>query len=68
MDPDNSGYFGSECNGGYAEYTPVRSDNAIKIDSMLSDAELATFPCAYTTAENLVQRTAPQAPCTGLPT
>ena len=59
LNPLHSGYFGSECDGGYAEYTKVRGDNAIRVDSPLSDAELATFPCAYSTAENLVQRTAP---------
>lgn len=52
-----SDYFGSECDGGYADYTAVRAENAIAINSALSDAELATFPCAYTTAENLVART-----------
>ena len=60
LNPANSGYFGSEANGGYAEYTKVRAANAIPVRSDLSDAELATFPCAYTTAENLVQRTAPR--------
>lgn len=57
LDPTLSGYFGSECDGGFAEYTKVRSANAIAVDSALSDAELATFPCAYTTAENLIART-----------
>ncbi len=57
MDPSRSGYFGSECDGGFAEYTKVRSENAIVVNCALSDAELATFPCAYTTAENLVSRT-----------
>lgn len=60
LNPANSGYFGSEVNGGYAEFTKVRGANAVPIASPLSDAELATFPCAYTTAENLVQRTAPR--------
>ena len=50
LSPDNSGYFGSETNGGYAEYTAVRAANAIPVNSDLSDRELATFPCAYTTA------------------
>ena len=39
------------------KYTKVRSENALKIQSELSDAQLATFPCAYVTAENLVART-----------
>ncbi|MCI5096864.1 MAG: alcohol dehydrogenase family protein [Rhodobacteraceae bacterium] len=60
LNTENSGYFGSECDGGFAEYTKVRAANAIPVRSDLSDAELATFPCAYTTAENLVQRTAPR--------
>ncbi|MGX9182105.1 alcohol dehydrogenase family protein [Mesorhizobium sp. BHbdii] len=50
-------YFGSECNGGFAEYTTVRAQNALRITCELSDAQIATFPCAYTTAENLVART-----------
>ena len=57
LDPARSGYFGSECDGGYAEYTTIRAINAIAIESPQTDAELATYPCAYTTAENLVSRT-----------
>lgn len=57
QDPVNSKYFGSETDGGYADYTKVRTENAIPIDTPLTNAELATFPCAYTTAENLIQRT-----------
>ena len=57
LDASRSAYFGSECDGGFAEYTKVRSENAIALESSLTDAELATFPCAYTTAENLVSRT-----------
>jgi len=57
MDSARSGYFGSECDGGFAQYTKLRSENAIAIHSSLSDAQLATFPCAYTTAENLVSKT-----------
>ena len=57
IDVDNSAYFGSECDGGFAEYTKMRSANAIAVNSSHSDAELATFACAYTTAENLISRT-----------
>ncbi|MEM7172086.1 MAG: alcohol dehydrogenase family protein [Pseudomonadota bacterium] len=57
LDPTRSAYFGSECDGGFADYTRVRAENAIVLNSALSDAELASFPCAYTTAENLVART-----------
>jgi NADPH:quinone reductase-like Zn-dependent oxidoreductase len=49
-------YFGSECDGGFAEYTVVASRHAHKIESELSDIELASFPCSYSTAENLLTR------------
>ena len=57
MDASRSMYFGSECDGGFAEYTCIRSENALAISTPQTDAELATYPCAYTTAENLVART-----------
>jgi NADPH:quinone reductase-like Zn-dependent oxidoreductase len=57
MDAARSDYFGSECDGGFADFTTVRAENAIAVNSSLSAAELATFPCAYTTAENLISRT-----------
>lgn len=56
LDPARSMYFGSECDGGYADYTRIRSENAIIIETSQSDAQLATYPCAYTTAENLTAR------------
>jgi NADPH:quinone reductase-like Zn-dependent oxidoreductase len=56
LDASRSMYFGSECDGGYAEYTCIRNENAIRIETSQSDAELATYPCAYTTAENLISR------------
>jgi NADPH:quinone reductase-like Zn-dependent oxidoreductase len=46
----------SRIDGGYAEYCCIRSENAVHIETSQSDAELATYPCAYTTAENLVSR------------
>ena len=49
-------YLGSECDGGFAEYTVVAARHAHKIDSELSDAQLASFPCSYSTAENLLTR------------
>lgn len=57
MDPANAPYFGSECDGGFADYAKVRAGNALRIETPLSDAELATFPCVLHTAENLIQRT-----------
>jgi NADPH:quinone reductase-like Zn-dependent oxidoreductase len=49
-------YLGSERDGGFAEYVVVPSVNALTIDSTLSDAELATFPCSYDTAEEMLER------------
>ncbi len=53
---DKTGYYGSECNGGYAEYTVVDARNVGAIDSSLKDAELATFSCSCTTAEGMLSR------------
>lgn len=49
-------YFGSECDGGFAQYTRVASRHAHAIKSDLSDVELASFPCSYSTAENMLTR------------
>jgi NADPH:quinone reductase-like Zn-dependent oxidoreductase len=49
-------FFGSECDGAFAEYTAVPAAHAHAIVSPLSDVELASFPCAYSTAENLLHR------------
>jgi NADPH:quinone reductase-like Zn-dependent oxidoreductase len=49
-------YFGSECDGGFAEYTVVAARHAHAINSPLSDVELASFPCSYSTAENMLTR------------
>ena len=49
-----TGGIGSARPGGYAEYVAVRSGNAYAVDSPLGDAELATFPCAYITAEHML--------------
>lgn len=55
-DRDRATYLGSERHGGFAQYVAVPSTNAHPIESTLSDAELATFPCAYSTAENMLTR------------
>lgn len=49
-------YFGSECDGGFAQYTKVAARHAYAINSELSDVELASFPCSYSTAENLLTK------------
>ncbi|MCB1770524.1 MAG: alcohol dehydrogenase catalytic domain-containing protein, partial [Candidatus Competibacteraceae bacterium] len=56
--PDGSfeGWMGSECDGGFAQYTLAYSAGAYRVTDALSDTELASFPCAYSTAENLLHR------------
>lgn len=53
---DQPWYFGSECDGGFAEFTVVAARHAHSIKSELSDVELASFPCSFSTAENLLTR------------
>ena len=58
-EPENMnkvGYFGSERDGGFAEYTTTPARNALVVTSDLSDAELATFSCSYSTAEGMLTR------------
>ncbi|QIE56560.1 zinc-binding dehydrogenase [Pikeienuella piscinae] len=50
--------FGSERDGGFAQYTTVDAEHALRIDSPHSDIELASFPCAFSTAEGMIQRAA----------
>ena len=49
-------YFGSECDGGFAQYTRIANQYAHAIDCELTDTELASFPCSYSTAENMLTR------------
>ncbi|WP_027330977.1 alcohol dehydrogenase family protein [Marinimicrobium agarilyticum] len=49
-------YIGHGRDGGYAEYTTVPSENAHATDAPISDAELATFCCAYLTGEHMLDR------------
>lgn len=53
---DKSGYFGSERDGGFAEYTTITAGNALAVNSPLGDAELATLSCSYSTAEGMLTR------------
>lgn len=49
-------FLGSECDGGFAEYCVVAARHAYAVTSDLSDIELASFPCSYSTAENMLTR------------
>lgn len=48
--------IGSERDGGFAELVCVPVSNAHPIESDLTDAELASFPTAYVTAERMLNR------------
>ena len=52
----DAGIVGSERDGGFAELVVVPAENAHAIVSDLSDAELASFPTAYVTAERMLNR------------
>jgi len=49
-------YIGHGRDGGYAEYCVVPADHAHVVDTRMSDAELATFCCAYLTGEHMLNR------------
>ena len=56
LDRDKCGYFGSECDGGFADYAVADVRNIHAVESDLSDAELATFATSYLTAEYMLNR------------
>ncbi len=56
LDKNKTGYFGSERDGGFAEFTTLPGQNAVTVRSDLSDAQLATFSCSYSTAEGMLTR------------
>ena len=56
LDKISSYVIGSEIDGGFAEYVVVRSSETFKVNSNWSDVELASIPCAYSTAEGMLHR------------
>ena len=53
---DACGYFGSECDGGYAEFTKVDARHVHPVESAMTNVELASFATAFITAENMLDR------------
>jgi NADPH:quinone reductase-like Zn-dependent oxidoreductase len=51
-------FLGSEVDGAFADYLVVPSIAAHTVRCALSDVELASFPCSYSTAENMLGRAA----------
>ncbi|MGI5423825.1 alcohol dehydrogenase family protein [Streptomyces sp. CA-179760] len=50
--------FGSECDGGFAQFAVAPAAETYAVHSDWSDEELAAVPCAYSTAENMLHRAA----------
>ena len=48
--------LGSEMDGAFAQYLTVPAKISFRVDCNWTDAELASIPCAYSTAENLLTR------------
>jgi len=57
-DPTACVTMGSELDGGFAQFCAIDATEAFAIESDLTDAELASFPCAYSTAEGMIHRVA----------
>ena len=55
-DRDLAGYLGSERDGGFAEYCTVPQENVYPVSVGLTDTELASFACSWSTAEHMLQR------------
>ena len=51
-------WMASDFDGAFAEYVKVPASEVFPVDCDWSDAELATIPCAYGTAENMLHRAA----------
>ncbi|MGB3763579.1 MAG: alcohol dehydrogenase family protein [Ornithinimicrobium sp.] len=49
-------WLGSDFDGAFAQFVVVPAGEVFTVDCDWTDAELATIPCAYGTAENMVQR------------
>ncbi len=48
--------LGSECDGAFAQFTKAPAIETYSVDCDWSDAQLASIPCAYSTAENMLHR------------
>jgi NADPH:quinone reductase-like Zn-dependent oxidoreductase len=54
--PSGVPWLGSEYDGGFAQYVTAPAPDTWDVASDLDDAALASLPCAYSTAENLLGR------------
>jgi NADPH:quinone reductase-like Zn-dependent oxidoreductase len=49
-------WLGTDFDGAFAQFVKVPASEVFAVNCNWSDAELATIPCAYGTAENMLQR------------
>ena len=49
-------WLGSDMDGAFAQFVVVPASEVFVVDCDWTDAELATIPCAYGTAENMIAR------------
>jgi NADPH:quinone reductase-like Zn-dependent oxidoreductase len=49
-------WLGSDVDGAFAQFVSVPATEVFPVQCTWSDAELATIPCAYGTAENMLRR------------
>lgn len=49
-------WMGSDFDGAFAQFVKVPAGEVFRVNCDWSDAELATIPCAYGTAENMLHR------------
>lgn len=49
-------WMGSDFDGAFAQFVKVPATEVFEVNTDWSDAELATIPCAYGTAENMLHR------------
>lgn len=49
-------WMGSDFDGAFAQFVKVPAQEVFALDVDWTDAELATLPCAYGTAENMIHR------------
>jgi NADPH:quinone reductase-like Zn-dependent oxidoreductase len=57
-EPNTTITLGSEMDGAFAQYMVARSSETYAVNCDWTDVELASIPCAYSTAENMLTRAA----------
>ena len=50
--------FGSECDGAFAQFARAPASETFRVQCDWTDAELASIPCSWSTAENMLHRAA----------